>query len=298
MTSRVDITSERATEIQRKLIALGYELPRYGADGVISEHGETWKALESFTADHVPIDLGDDGLSTGAEFEAAVSGLLVMPTEQPPHLLGDHHVEVLDISDTHQQKHIHGMRSWKSVDAIVLHQTAYLMDSVAAWRTLRAHVGVPRDMNAFYVVNPLNGLMWHANSFNGRSVGIEVSGNFCGMKGNRRTWWRPQTGFSEHRHGPHELSEQQAEATRMAIRHICDEVARHGGAITHIFAHRQASKDRISDPGEEIWGQCGEWARRELGLSSGPSGYHVGSGYPLPAAWGVDGGSEYWTSHG
>jgi len=285
----------RAGQIQRHLLDLGYHLPRYGADGVISAHGETWQALADFASDHVPVDLGADGLSTGREYDLIVSALLVMPVTRQPVRVGA--VDVIDITDTHKHQHVHGIRSWDKVDAIVLHQTAYLMDSEAEWRTLRAHIGVPQGADSFYLVNPLNGLMWHANGFNGYSVGIEVSGLFPGLVDDPRTVWRPSTGYDPRRHGPHRLSEQQRDATRAAIRFVVDEVARHGGKITHCFAHRQASKDRIADPGEEIWRQCGEWARDELGLSAGDPGFKIGGGYPLPEAWGFEGGvKNYWSS--
>jgi|GEM_PF-1699290 len=61
-------------------------------------------------------------------------------------------------------------------------------------------------------------------------------------------------------------------------------VAKHGGEVRFIHAHRQSAA-KPSDPGSRIWKAVGRWGEEELGLSSGPPGYHIGNGLPLPTAW-------------
>ena len=75
-----------------------------------------------------------------------------------------------------------------------------------------------------------------------------------------------------------------AAARAELIRYYVDLVAKHGGKIEFIHAHRQSSKSRVSDPGSRIWQACGVWAINELGLSAGPPGWSAG-GYALPDAW-------------
>jgi len=285
------MTKEEAMRVQHQLIALGYPLPRYGADGEITEQGETWKALEDFASDHLPIDLGADGLSPGKELDAVVDALLVM--KPPPRAVND--VQVVDLTGEHARKHVKGLRAWKDINAIVLHQTAFRYLRRNEWYDLRAHIGIASTEPEIYVVNPLNALMWHANGFNAFSVGIEISGSYPGLSGRANTHWKPPSGYDARRHGPHEFSEVQAQATRAAIRYVCDEVARHQGEIRHIFAHRQSSKDRIGDPGQDVWQQCGVWAKNELGLDDGGSGYKIGKGYALPDEWtGEERGVKYY----
>lgn len=65
---------------QEKLLALGYSLPAHGADGKASPGGETYRALESFVREHVPMDLGpDERLSPGQEFDLALAALAAFP---------------------------------------------------------------------------------------------------------------------------------------------------------------------------------------------------------------------------
>ena len=58
-----------------------------------------------------------------------------------------------------------------------------------------------------------------------------------------------------------------------------------GGELEFIHAHRQATKNRVSDPGSRIWMACGEWARRVLGLKVGPADFKISDGKALPDAW-------------
>jgi len=284
MTKLVEtISVSRAKLIQQKLETLGYPLPKYGADGFITESGETWKAIEDFAFDH-GFDLGKDGeagLQPGSEFGLAIDMIDSCPL---PKVSMDG-ITAVNLTNNHPQRYSKGVRQWKDIDAIVLHQTAYLFDSREQWYTLRAHVGISDALAEFYIVNPLNCLMWHANGFNRRSIGIEVSGSFPGLSGDNRTHWKPQSGYSMHRHGPHVFTPLQAAATKAAIKFIMEEAERHGGRIKFCFAHRQASKDRIGDPGEDVWREVGTWAVKEMALNDGGRGYKIGSGYALPDSW-------------
>ena len=171
-------------------------------------------------------------------------------------------------------------RSYGTVTAIVLHQTACTLgEKPERWYGVPVHFGVTKSGKILYL-NDMTLNVPHGNGFNGRSVGIEIDGAYAGIEGDLSTFWRPAGSKCQ----PDVISEQQLGAARVAVRFIVDEVARHGGKIQYIFAHRQSSKDRISDPGSRIWQEVGLWAQRELGLSDGGEGFQQG-GYPIPEAW-------------
>jgi hypothetical protein len=69
------------------------------------------------------------------------------------------------------------------------------------------------------------------------------------------------------------------------VRWICDEVARHGGRVAQLLAHRQASCHRESDPGSALWRLVAVPLHTDLGLNDGGPRYTMGSGLPIPDAW-------------
>jgi len=290
MTIKYGDKSKDVKLVQTALIAIGHPLPKYGPDGGLGR--ESWSALEDY-AREVGFDLGaNEELDSSDPVDDLVDRLLAdfkaHKSVKPPTFPG---LQFIDITDQ-TGKHRHGSRPWRLVDSIVLHQTGCRMPSSPnGWALLRAHVGIPAvGKQAIYLANPLTSKMYHANAFNLRSVGIEIAGNFRGIEGDNRTWWKPGK-------GPDIINDDQVKSARRAIEWICNEAARGGGKITNIYAHRQASKDRIADPGEAVWKEVGLWAIDELGLSDGGPDYKVGSGYRIPKQWcdreGYD-GNDYW----
>jgi antitoxin (DNA-binding transcriptional repressor) of toxin-antitoxin stability system len=75
------------------------------------------------------------------------------------------------------------------------------------------------------------------------------------------------------------------EAARAAVRWIVAEVARHGGRISRLVAHRQSSDMRQSDPGSALWQAVALPLHAELGLDDGGPGYRIGTGRPIPVDW-------------
>ena len=71
---------------------------------------------------------------------------------------------------------------------------------------------------------------------------------------------------------------------RVNMPDIFSEVAKAGGEIRHVFAHRQTNGNKPACPGETIWKNVALWAQKELGLVSDP-GYTKGSGLPIPNVW-------------
>jgi len=292
--------------LQQVLMILGYPLPKFGPDGELGN--ETMRVLEAAALD-LGTDVDEEGLHTQAEITATVESVLGKFKEINDQS-GTVHMRCLY---EQTMRHRRGPRSWSDIDAIVLHQTACQMKPLARyWAGVPAHVGIPHGMlvPTVYLLSPLNQLLWHANSFNRRSVGIEVSGNHAGVispSGVRfgndadelktdspnsvhsgllkvEKWYSERTCWKPGR-GPDRLDKNMIEGGRAAIAHIIETVEANGGHIKYVFAHRQSSKNRVADPGQEIWTELGRWAMEEHGLSDGGDKFVSGKGYPLPDVW-------------
>jgi hypothetical protein len=198
---------------------------------------------------------------------------------------------VVDLTRAHAGQHRKGKRAWASVDAVCLHQTAGDLgekhERWVAWpvpdgkggvklSSLKAHIGVTRGGQVL-LCNPLDSLVAHGNGFNARSVGIECSGTYEGIEGRRETWWAAGK-------APQRPTEELIAAARRAVECVCAEVAAHGGRVRYLFAHRQSSSSRQSDPGSAIWQAVALELEREGVLETRP-GYVVGDGRPIPEAW-------------
>lgn len=144
------------------------------------------------------------------------------------------------------------LRDPATIDAICLHQTG-----VARFGARAAHVkaeggdkqrgrwrralGVHAHVTAFsdggiVPAYPLRAFVFHGNSSNSRSIGLEVEGLLAG---------RPGAGAE-----PDALT---IETAREAIRWIVSEAAKEGIAVKYIVAHRQYSQSRRADPGWKLW---------------------------------------------
>lgn len=269
---------EHVRDLQRRLQSEGFPLPRFGVDGDLGE--EVVSAVESWALSsgcHEPV--GDYDLGYLVK-------LFLLYSENNKRVVSNDRLVRLD--PNFGGRHVKGLRQWSSIDSIVLHQTGCVFKlslSCAIWHSVPIHVAVPRSENElgkFIKVNNLQALLWHAQGFNKRSIGIEIEGNFCGLTGDARTHWKKGG-------GPHQLMVGQVKAAKAAVRWIieCAEVS--GANIKYIFAHRQSSRNRIADPGQEIWESVGRWAIEELGLSDGGKNFSVGRGYVLPDEWtGID----------
>lgn len=259
-------------ELQGQLLLLGVQLPRWGADGAMGD--ETLSAAHELLRRLRPAEVDTDETMLTEREIAAIQDLHDRHgdrSEQP--------ACYIDCRDHELPKaHLVKVRPWSQITAIVLHQTACTLgERPQRWYSVPIHIGITKQGRMLHL-NDLTYNLPHANSFNSRSVGIEIDGSYEGIEGDRKTWWAGgQT-------APDTLSPAAVQAARDAIVWIYDEVRHHGGKVTHILAHRQSSKDRVSDPGSAIWQQVGMWAQHSLELSDGGEGYQAG-GLPLPSAW-------------
>lgn len=280
-TLRWAVKSEFTQHLQQNLMSLGYDLPKYGADGWMGH--ETEVALDEFAEDHgaeeqeywIPSEDSDQRDLDG-NFAAGVCSIAAKVEK----VMASYHIA--DERKHSLARNVHGRRTWPEITQIVLHQTGvWMSDSPLRFRRLRAHIGVLRDGVArpdnsepprIVLVHELLAYLWHANSLNRQSVGIEINGRYAGLIGRSSGKTEP------------EPPERQIRTARTSIRFVCDLVGAHGGIVRNIAPHRISNLNRRGDPGEAIWKNVGKWAQDKLGLSDGGP-FTVAGGRPIPHEW-------------
>lgn len=274
---------EHVTALQEALEALGYDLPRFGADGWMGD--ETLDGCLAFALDH-GMDaalVGNNHVSDELVQLILASAAVAPPLAVAPGLPTDVH----DFRVQHIDK-MGGQRDWSEVTGITLHQTAtcFLMAesnpdpdklkrALSRVAKIKAHAVVLRcghtALNA-----PITRRMAQAQRyFNKTDFGIEIDGWYGGVHDNPRTFWKPK---SRPDRTPMELSQVQVAATRALCRWVVETVAHHGGEVRHVHAHRQTHSGKPSDPGQLLWQAVGVWCRDTLGLT-----YEVAGGETVPA---------------
>jgi len=306
---------EEVRALQRRLMELGLELPKYGADGDLGK--ETWAALQ-LAADRFRIDpLPPPG--PGVEiYPDLIDALLAPPKDdapepdplapgEPPRLIDLRKERVASRPkvrlDASGSAHV---RKPEAIIGICLHQTA-VRYSVSAQQlaaaggdravalarralNIAAHAVVfqpdPAGSHGPLLV-PCAPLLWHVNHGNGLNpitLGLEVDGLYAEVEGDPRTVWGGKA--------PTTWTAQMADAVVAMIAWLKQEAAKESIDIGYVYAHRQSSATRRSDPGELIWKTAALPAMESLGLQMDPARIW-GNGRPLPAAWGVAGGGKY-----
>ena len=279
----------------------GYDLPRFGVDGHFGD--ECWEALQRFAK--------DEGLDWNPRVPADVVSALdrpprqvTVPTARGTTVTGNSKVYDLraEAESPHKKsKTVAGTtvkRRVSTIDAITIHQTAvkfgvkqYQIQGSGGDRNLalarRAH-SVACHALAFHdgfvsLAAPLRWYIYHANSLNRRSLGLEIDGNYPGCTGGRTANGRPPT----------KITDELIDAARMAVKLLTDEGRKLGCPIKYIHAHRQSSRSRRGDPGEDLWRKVVlEYAVPELGLETEPA-KTWGNGRPIPKEWYPNGVGEY-----
>jgi hypothetical protein len=180
-----------------------------------------------------------------------------------------------------------GTRDWNKITGITLHQTACQFGT-NPMRLLNVptHSATLVDGSIVLMHDP-PAYMHHAGKLNRTDIGIEVSCSAPGVVGVAETFWLPKK--YKHLKGEERLAKSspptvaQLEATKELVKYYVDLVAENGGKIKYIHAHRQSSKSRIGDPGEQIWKAVANWAVEELGLD--PHYNWDKGGNALPDVW-------------
>lgn len=264
-------------ELQQMLIDCGYPLPRWGADGGLGT--ETIEALARCLHDHgMTVDEDADTITDDelARVKRLYAGRQAVAAAPGVPLFSDQRQEASNAHD-------YGRRPWTKITGICLHQTACLLgERPGRWNTVGCHLGITRAGRVIWL-HDFDRLIVHGNGWNTQTIGIEIDGLYAGVDGDPSTVWNdPDT---PQRDVGMQLTPEAVYATQQTVRWICSYVASHGGRISALVAHRQASKNRQDDPGSAIWQQVALPLHAELGLGDGGRGFKLGSGYPIPEEW-------------
>lgn len=198
---------------------------------------------------------------------------------------------VNDFRDTPRKKGTRGQgrgtRPAKDIVGLCLHQTATRDFSPhhSGLINLPAHSLVHRD-GSVSLLYPPEMIVWHGNSLNGGTIGIEVACRAAGTEGDPSTFWRSaaeRTAGREYAELVNEATNEQLTALYELCRHYIAEVSAMGGAIRGVWGHVQGSASRTSDPGSRIW-KVAERVRLDLGLAD-VRDMKLGTGRPIPMSW-------------
>lgn len=280
---------EQVKEIQKTLIAAGYSLPKYGADGQLGD--ETWIALQSYAKDHkltwtptVP-----QGVIDALTVQRVDVFNLTSMQANPP-------------ADPSKYKIVNGkvaVRAPATVTGIVLHQTAVWysvsqaqINDAGGDKHLALHKrslnvachliafdgkGAGLDCGHAVWPNPLEWYVYHANTANDLSLGIECEGDYPGLVSA----------------GCVMPSDRLIRAARDAVRFAVEQGRAQGMKIQYIWAHRQSNASRRADPGEALWKEVVvNYAVPVLGLKT-ETARVWGDGRPVPLEWDPNGVGKY-----
>lgn len=139
------------------------------------------------------------------------------------------------------------------IDSIVLHQTGIVYgvnekqlresDGIPQWALARRFLATPyhfiicpeQEMLVYH--SPPTYYLQHANTLNSRSIGVSIHGKYT----------FEDTG---------QLNQKSRKIIRDALDHIMEILHTYDIYPEFVFAHRQSSAMRPSDPGEEIYKVC------------------------------------------
>ena len=206
-------------------------------------------------------------------------------------------------------------RDVAAVTGIVVHQTAVafgltdkqLMASGGNRQLALARRGLNVACHAiafrdgfFAAVRPLRHFVHHGNGLNAYTLGLESDGLYPGLRDDPATVPERED-LDTTRGEPDMVTTTIVDAARAALRWMVEEGRREGMPLVNIYAHRQSSGTRRSDPGEELWTRVvEEYAIPTLGLRahyalSLPSKLRgkPNNGRPIPLAWSKHGVGRY-----
>ena len=265
--------------------------PRNVVAGLISDAGSLIESAKAALAAATAPSEAETAAETPAPKTAAerrrerrIANLATCRSKQPLSALGQSY-GIIDVRHE-RTKPNRRRRPYGVINKIVLHQTACRMgENPLRYKNLEVHFAVTRGGKIIWCQD-IPERSWHAQSFNGTSVGIEFDGWFAGIHGDIRTFWKPSDP-SPARRIPMGRSSAQVAAGRKLIDFIHKEVIRNGGKIKGIHAHRQAYAPKTSCPGEIVWKTIGVWAQNTYGYTDGGEGYRGpnGNGNPIPRSW-------------
>jgi len=280
---------QNVEDFQNKLLRLGAQLLRWGADGDLGN--ETFEAFAWLCVHHGRRPDPDPSIISDGELGWVDS--LIFLLDHPPAVKMPS--RLIDRRQYAKHRWDYGPRPITQVRGGTMHQTACIMSvskDPARFDDGGAHFFITRPAGGYYGDGDI---LWiydvtrrviHGNEWNTQCWGGEFDGLFAGLIGNMKTVWNdPKTPYVEQ---PVLLTDKQAESGLELIEWMFYDIQRQGGAMHSLNTHRQSSADRPSDPGEEVCKKVVEPMWRKLGLTDGGPGFVLGGpdgGRPNPREW-------------
>ena len=302
---RYNDKGKKVRELQLALISAGYELHTFGADGHLGE--ETWEALKDFSLDH--------DFVWAPEIEDSVIAAMV---DQMDPVTTDAIAKVPYYDLIHEPipsaaSRKFNMRAGKVVqrvptvvDGITIHQTGIRFgvnerqiarangdEKLALAQRAKKVACHALAFDGFYAKTyPLEWYIYHGNGLNRKTLGLEIDGLYPGLRDDPITVEREDLATIWEGTAT-ALTDSRVKAARAALRYLVEEGRKLGMPIKYVYAHRQSSSTRRSDPGEEIWRKVvTEYGVSVLGLET-RTGFTTGMGRPIPDPWDADGRGPY-----
>jgi hypothetical protein len=192
------------------------------------------------------------------------------------------------------------LRKPELVNGIVLHQTAAVFGTSSqqieaaggdrelalARRALRVACHAMAFRDGFVVAaSPLRWHVNHANGLNATTLGLEIDGLYSGLQDDPATIPRREDlDTTWQRRVPSKLTPSTIEAASAALTWLVEAGRADGMPLEYLYAHRQSSETRRSDPGEAIWKAIALELAPRLDLKMLPH-WSSGTGRPIPRAW-------------
>jgi hypothetical protein len=285
--------------LQQELLAKGYELPQFGVDGDFGD--ETLQAVQLYCADNgLLLDIFVPERVLNSIFSSGNVSSHLIPAEES--------IEVLNLRDEQtvpspKSKVSRGAtlsRDPAQVRGVVIHQTACVFGVsdnqvrrangdrklAKARRSLNVACHALAFRDGFVALpNKLEYFMFHGNGFNASTLGLEIEGKYPGddLKPRKTTWGGDPT----------EVTEEIIYTARYALKLLVEEGRSLGMPIENVYAHRQSSATRRSDPGESLWKRVVlDYGVPILGLKV-HNDLTVGTGKPIPKQWDPSGTHSY-----
>jgi hypothetical protein len=180
---------------------------------------------------------------------------------------------------------------------VTLHRTACrLGEDESRWhneldpsQTLDAHIGVTMGGQVF-MLQPFELGIWHGNGLSLTTVGIEFDGNPAGFfHPNGKPYFWVQGG------GPDPVTDAMLAASSELFDAIQAGFEDLGVPWLGVYAHRQSSRSRESDPGVEVWQKIGVPWRERLSCDPTQIEWHTGDGQAIPREWDAKATKGFWT---
>lgn len=181
------------------------------------------------------------------------------------------------------------VRKPEDIDGLALHQTACVFGKgklpTRYHRALKVAVPVVGFNDGTFVHSaPLLWYLYSSNGLNPRTYALECEGHYSGLLDDPTTPRREDQESIWKGDAPTPLTPIAIETFRAAFLYLYEEGRKLGSPLKYLWAHRQASADRRSDPGEGVWGEVGEWGAKECGLEIRYADV-FGDGRPIPREW-------------